>query len=277
MNRITVCGCLVTGIAILALLATAGCTTTNPHPQTETGQTEILVFCAASLSGAMTDIAREYEATHPGTKIILNTDSSQALYTQIRQGARADLFLSASTKQMNALQGEGQIRNDSVRIFARNRLALIIPKDNSAGITGIRDLSRPGIRLVIGTKEVPFGDYTRQALGKLAADPGYGQAYRDGVMANVISEEPTVPSLVAKIRLVEADAGIAYASDISVNDRAILTTIPIPDQYNVIATYPLGIVQDSAIPDRAAKFSEFIVSPKGSAILTRYGFIPTDS
>jgi len=96
-------------------------------------------------------------------------------------------------------------------------------------------------------------------------------------MANVISEEPAVTSLVAKIRLGEADAGIAYASDVSEGDRALVTTIAIPDQYNVIASYPLGIVQESEAQDRAAAFAAFIMSPDGAAILGRYGFTPTNN
>jgi molybdate transport system substrate-binding protein len=268
---------LAAGIAILALLVAAGCTATQPASEPELRKNELVVFTAASLTGAMTDIAKEYEKVHPDTKIVLNFDGSQALRTQIEQGARADLFLSANTKHMTALQGEGLIVNDSVTTFTKNKLALIVPKDNPAGITGFSDLSQPGIRMVMGTKEVPFGDYTRQALQKMADDPACGPEYRDAVMANVISEEPAVTSLVAKIRLGEADAGIAYASDVSEGDRAFVTTIAIPDQYNVIASYPLGIVRESVAQDRAAAFAEYISSPEGNAVLTRYGFTPTGS
>jgi molybdate transport system substrate-binding protein len=251
------------GIMILVLLITAGCTTSGTAPAAE--KNELTVFTAASLTGAMTDIAKAYEAQHPDTKIILNFDGSQALRTQIEQGAHADLFLSANSKHMMALQGEGLIVNDSVKTFTKNKLAVLVPKDNRANITGLSDLAQPGIRLVMGTKEV---------LGKMANDSAYGPAYRDAVLNNVVSEEPAVTSLIAKLRLGEADAGIAYASDVSEGDRALVTTIPIPDQYNVIASYPLGIVQDSVARDRAAAFVQFIESPEGNAILTRYGFTP---
>lgn len=261
------------GITILALLLVEGCTSPRAAPAQENG--ELTVFTAASLTGALTEIARDYEAAHPDMKIVLNFDGSQALRTQIEQGAHADLFLSANTKHMAALEGEGLIVNDSVRIFAENKLALIVPKENRANITGLSDLSQPGVRMVMGTKEVPFGDYTRQALKKMADDPVYGPAYRDAVMANVISEEPAVTSLVAKIRLGEADAGIAYASDVSDGDRAFITMIALPDQYNVVASYPLGIVRDSPVQDRAAAFAEYITSPEGNAVLTRYGFTPS--
>jgi molybdate transport system substrate-binding protein len=265
---------LASGIIILALVLVSGYTL--PGPASGQKEEELTVFSAASLSGALTDIARSYEKEHPDTKIVLNFDGSQSLRTQIEQGAHVDLFLSANTKQIEALNGKGLIINDSIRVFATNRLALLVPKENRANIAGLSDLATPGIRLVMGTKEVPFGSYTRQMLGKTANDTDYGPAYTDAVMKNVISEEPTVTALVAKLRLREADAGIAYASDASEGDRALVTSIAIPDPYNVIAIYQLGIVQESTEKDRAAAFSQYIVSPEGTAILMRYGFTPGD-
>jgi len=274
MTRSTLLISLAAGITILALLLAAGCTSSVTSPAQEKKQ--LTVFAAASLTGAMTDISKAYEAEHPDTQIVMNFDNAATLRTQIEQSAHADLFLSANTKHMTALQGEGLIINNSVKIFAKNKLALLIPKENRANITGLSDLARPGIRLVVGTKEAPFGDYTRQALGKMANDSAYGLLYQNAVMKNVISEEPTVPSLVAKLRIGEADAGIAFASDVSEGDRALVTTIPIPDRYNVIASYPLGIVQESKVKDQAAAFAQFITSTEGNAILTRYGFAPAD-
>ena len=125
MRDVPVIFTLAAGILITTLLLVAGCTSAGSAPAPE--KKELTVFAAASLSGAMTDIATAYEAVHPDTKIVLNFDGSQALRTQIEQGARADLFLSANTKQMAGLQGEGLIVNDSVRVFARNKLALLVP------------------------------------------------------------------------------------------------------------------------------------------------------
>jgi len=263
---------LAAGIIILALLLVAGCTSAGSAPAP--GKKELTVFAAASLTGAMTDIAKAYEAAHPDTKIVLNFNNAAALRTQIEQGAHADLFLSANTKYMTALQDEGMIINDSVKVFATTDLAIIVPNDNRANITGLPDLARPGIRLVMVVKEGPLGDYTRQALEKTANDPGFGPAYRDAVLRNVISEEPTLPSLIAKLRIGEADAGIALESDVSNEDRVFLTAIPIPDQYNVIAVFPLGIVQRSTDKVRAAAFTDYILSPEGAAVLARYGFVP---
>jgi molybdate transport system substrate-binding protein len=274
MTKCTSLISLAAGITILALLLTAGCTSSGTAPAAE--KNELTVFAAASLTGAMTDITKAYEAAHPDTKIVLNFDGSQVLRTQIEQGAYADLFLSANTKHMTALQGEGLIVNDSVKVFVKNKLTVLVPKDNRANIAGLSDLATPGIRLVMGTKEVPFGDYTRQVLGKMANDTAYGPEYRNAVMKNVVSEDPAVTALVAHLRVGEADAGIAYASDVNVGDKALVTTLPIPDKYNVIASYPLGIVQESKAKDQVAAFAQFITSTEGNAILTRYGFAPVD-
>jgi molybdate transport system substrate-binding protein len=276
MKKSTTLSSLAAGIAILALIAAAGCTVSQPVTEPAPAQNELVVFTAASLTGAMTDIAAAYEKLHPDTKIVLNVDGSQALRTQIEQGARADLFLSANTKHMTALQAKGLIDNGSVRIFAKNRLALVVPKDNPAGISVLSDIAEPGTRIVMGTKDVPFGDYTRQVLMKMSGDPVYGPEFRDAVMANVISEETAVTALVTKLRLNEADAGIAYASDVSRDDREYLTTLEIPDQYNVVATYPLGILGESEASGRAEAFAEYIMSPDGATVLARYGFSPGD-
>ncbi len=267
---------IAAAIAVLALLTAAGCLAVQSPARPDLSEHELTVYAAASLTGALAEIAHDYETARPRTKVSLNFDSSQALRAQIEQGARADLFLSANNRHITALQEEGLIVNDSVRVIAKNRLAILVPNDNRANITGLWDLARPGIRLVMGTKDAPFGDYTRQVLGKVAADPAYGPAYRDAVMANVVSEDPAVTALAAHLRTGEADAGIAYASDVSGGDREYLTTIAIPDRYNVVASYPLGIVTGSREQGQAEGFARFITSPEGQAILARYGFTPAD-
>jgi molybdate transport system substrate-binding protein len=175
---------------------------------------------------------------------------------------------------MQALQDAGFMDNDTVTPFLGNSLALIVPADNPAGIAGLADLAKPGTKIVIGTKDVPFGDYTRQMLEKMAADPAYGQAYKDAVMANVVSEETAVSSVVPKLALGEADAAIVYKSDVSKDDLTKVTRIDIPSEYNVMATYPLGILAESPGKTEAESFIAFVRGPDGSAILTEYGFDP---
>ncbi|BBL67598.1 molybdate ABC transporter substrate-binding protein [Methanoculleus chikugoensis] len=257
-------------LMIIAGLLVAGCTTTEETP----GETTLTVFTAASLTGAFTDIGKAYEAQNENVKVDFVFDGSQTLRTQIEQGANADIFVSASTKHMKALQDGGFMDNSTVVPFLGNSLALIVPVDNPAGITGLADLNKPGVKIVIGTKDVPFGDYTRQMFEKMAADPAYGPAYKDAVMKNVVSEETAVSSVVPKLALGEADAAIVYKSDVSKDDLTKVTRLDIPAEYNVVATYPLGILAESPGKTEAESFIAFVRGPDGSAILTEYGFDP---
>jgi molybdate transport system substrate-binding protein len=257
-------------IVLLAAIIFAGCMSEQVHP--ENAEEELTVFVAASLTGALTDIAKQYEILYPNIRIITNFDGSQALRTQIEQGADADLFLSANTKQMNALRDQGLMENGSITLFAKNKLAVITPASNPGNITTLHDLARPGIRLVIGTKDVPVGDYARQILNKMANDPAYGPSYNTSVLANVMSEETAVTGVVAKVLLGEADAGIVYTSDITPENRDRFIVITIPDTFNVIAEYPAGIVAASQHKEEAAAFLAHLRGEQGRATLAKYGF-----
>ncbi len=271
MKRSTQATFVAVSLLIVAALLVAGCTTTDETPETTT----LTVFTAASLTGAFTDIGKVYEAENEDVKVEFVFDGSQALRTQIEQGATADIFVSANMRHMNALQDGEFMDDDTVTPFLENSLALVTPADNPAGIEGLADLANPGVKLVIGTKDVPFGDYTRQMLDNMAADPEYGEEYRDAVMANVISEETAVTSVMPKLMLGEADASIVYVSDISKDDRDRLKRFDIPSEYiTERPIYPLGILAESPHKDEAESFIAFVRGPDGSAILTDYGFDP---
>lgn len=262
---------------ILAAIIVAGCTTQPAQPvitptPTAIQQKELTVFAAASLTGVVTEIARDYELLHPGVKVVTNFDGSQALRTQIEQGASADVFLSANTKHMNALRDKGLMENSTIGLFVKNKLAVITPASNPANITTLKDLANPDIRLVIGTKDVPVGDYARQILTKMANDTAYGVSYQEAVLGNVMSEETTVTAVVAKVQLGEADAGIVYESDITPDNRDKFVVIAIPDKYNVIADYPVGVLKDSTNKDEAASYIAYLKSDPGKAAFMKYGF-----
>ena len=257
----------VISLALLAAVLFAGCLGEGAQPEKD-----LTVFAAASLTGALTDIARDYEALHPGVHIMNNFDGSQALRTQIEQGADADVFLSANTKQLNALSDQGLMENATIILFAKNKLAVIVPVSNPRNITTLTDLARPGTRLVIGTKDVPVGDYARQILKKMANDTAYGPSYQEAVLDNVLSEETTVTGVVAKVHLGEADAGIVYETDITPDNRDKFIVIAIPDKFNVIAEYPAGVVKSSGNKDEAIRFIAYLKGEQGKAILAKYGF-----
>lgn len=237
---------------------------------------ELTVFTAASLTGAFGEIGQIYE-NETGTNVVFNFDGSQVLHTQIENGAYVDIFASANTKQMNAVKAKGLMNNSSVSIFTKNKMALIIPKDNPAKIANLSDLAKPGIKIVIGTKDVPVGDYAMQLINKLGNDSAYGQDYKTKAMNNIISKETNVNYVVTKVALGEADVGFAYVSDITQCLSAKVDKIEIPDKYNVIGDYLIGILSQSKYQSGAAKFIDLVKSSKGTAILEKYGFSPVGS
>jgi molybdate transport system substrate-binding protein len=207
-----------------------------------------------------------------GLSVAFNFDGSQALRTQLENGAYADVFASANNKQMNAVKDDGLMNNRSVVIFTKNKLSLIIPKSNPAQIGNLSDLVRPGIKIVMGTKDVPVGDYALQIISKLGNDSAYGPDYKTKVLANIISQETNVNYVVTKVALGEADVGFAYISDVTENLASRIDMINIPDEYNVIAEYPIGSLKDTRYPTQSQDFINLVISEQGKSILEKYGF-----
>lgn len=260
---------LTTGLVLLLLIAQAGCAA-----GAETNASELTVFAAASLTGVTGDMKTIFEDSHPGVTVTTNLESSATLETQIREGAKTDLFLPASTKNMDNLEKEGLIVNESITPYATNKLAIIVPADNPAGITGLADLAKEGVKIVSETAEVPVRKYTDQMLGKAANDTEYGPAFVEAFQANIISEETNVAGATTKVALGEADAGITYYSDVSRELGEKVTIIDLPENLNVVASYNAGIVTDAAHADLAREYIALLTSDEGRAVLEEYAFSP---
>jgi molybdate transport system substrate-binding protein len=230
----------------------------------------LTVFAAASLTEVFAEMQTQLKAANPDQKIAWNFAGSQQLVTQLTQGASADVFASANTAQMQAAEDAGVIDGDPV-IFARNRLAIIVPKDNPAKIQQPLDLATGGVKLVVANPDVPVGQYTRAMLDKLSADPQYGGDFRSKVEANIVSEENNVKQVVTKVQLGEADAGIVYVTDVSRDVRDDVTIIDVPDQFNVIAEYPVAAVKGGNT-QAAQAFISYLLSDAGQRELAEYGF-----
>jgi molybdate transport system substrate-binding protein len=237
---------------------------------------ELTVFTAASLTGAFGEIGQMFE-NETGINVAFNFDGSQALRTQLEHGAYADVFASANMRQMNAVKDEGLMNNSSIIIFTRNKLSIIVPKDNPAKIMNLSDLAMPGIKIIMGTKDVPVGDYALQIIDKLGNDSAYGPDYETKVLANVVSQETNVNYVVTKVALGEVDVGFAYVSDITEDLASKVDRIAIPDEYNIIAEYPMGILLESKYPAESQEFMNLVMSDKGKAVMEKYGFAPVES
>ena len=230
----------------------------------------LTVFAAASLSDAFEAIGRDLAVAHPDLSITYNFGGSQALVTQLTEGAEADVLASANVSQMAAATEAGLITGDAAP-FVHNRLAIVTPATNPAGIESPADLGTEGILLVLAQPEVPAGRYAREAVCKMGTDvESYGAGFTDRVAANVVSEEEDVRNVLAKVALDEADAGIVYVSDaVAAADQ--VQVVDIPDEVNVVATYPIAALAggDEVL---ALAFIAYLLSDEGQDRLASFGF-----
>lgn len=253
-------------VFLSGMIAFSACGSLSPTAEPKT----LTVFAAASLTDAFDEIGKNFEAASPGVTIKLNFGGSQALRTQIEQGAQADVFASANTNEMDALVADNLVAAESSQIFLTNQLVVIMPANNPAGLKELADLARSGLKLVIAAKEVPVGNYSLQAIDKL--DAALGNGFKDKALANIVSYENDVKQVVAKVQLGEADAGIVYSSDTVAAPE--LKKIDIPAENNVVAQYPLAALTQSKNPKLAQAFIAYVLSAEGQSILQKWGFLP---
>lgn len=236
---------------------------------------EVVVFAASSLTIVFDQLWSTFKAQrgNGGLALTTNYGASSQLRAQLQEGASADVFASADTAQMELAAKAGLIDGES-RIFARNRLVVIVPRANPGKVRSVADLGRPGLKFVTAPADVPIGGYTRTALKKLASHTANGEGFEAKVLANVVSEEVNVRHVVAKVQLGEADAGICYATDVTTVPAGDVTSIDIPDEANVVAEYPIAVLKSARNAATARQLIAFIVSPSGQAVLEAAKFKP---
>jgi molybdate transport system substrate-binding protein len=249
---------LAASAACLVLLA--GCSKSSPP--TGGGHQTLTVLAAASLTEAFQAIGHQFAAGHDGVTVRFSFGPSDGLAQQIQQGAPADVFASASSKWMDAVAQDPGVRDR--HDFARNRLTVVVPAANPAGITSIADLAKPGVKLVLAAEGVPAGDYAREVLDNAGISAP--------ALANLVSNEVDVKGVLQKVAAGEADAGIVYVTDVTPDVRNQVKAIPIPDAVNVIATYPIGVVTDSKDQGLALQFERYVLGP-GQSQLRNAGFL----
>lgn len=253
-------------VVVVLLLALTGCggetAIRAPAPR------ELTVFAAASLTDAFSELATAFEEQNEGVSVVLNFAGSSQLAAQLREGVVADVFASANPTQMQAVVDAGLVSSDVPRWFVSNRLTVVVPADNPAGIAALEDLAQPGVGLVLAVEGVPVRQYTDEIVAALPPDQ------QQALYANLVSEESNVRLVAAKIALGEADAGIVYTSDITPDLAAQVRQLPIPDEQNVVAVYPIAPLNDAPHPELAQAFVDLALSPEGQAILAQWGFGP---
>jgi molybdate transport system substrate-binding protein len=212
----------------------------------------LTVLAAASLTNVFPHIAPMNHYSFGG---------SNMLAAQIEQGAPVDVFASANTKLPQQLYEDGLVEKPVV--FTRNELILIVPKSNPAGIHGVYDLRKPGVKLVVGATGVPVGDYTRVVLHNLGLDD---------VLSNVVSQETDVREVLAKVALGEADAGFVYTTDAR-TVRGKVATIGIRWSAQPIVKYSAAVVKSSHHLAAARAFVKSLLAKPAQAKLRAAGFL----
>jgi molybdate transport system substrate-binding protein len=248
-------------VVAAAALVLSGCAAQGPSQQTASRDGldgSITVFAAASLTGTFTELAAQFEAEHPGTAVELNFAGSSDLATQIAEGAPADVFASADSKNMAKLTDAALNAGDQVN-FATNVLEIAVAPGNPAGIERFADLARSDVKVVVCAPAVPCGAAT--AAVEAAT----------GVALTPVSEESAVTDVLGKVISGEADAGLVYVTDVIGAGDAV-EGIEFDESGEAVNTYPIVALDDSAAPDVAAAFVEFVTGPAGRKVLADSGF-----
>ena len=246
----------------LVALATAGlftaCGTSAPASSSGSGLSgTITVFAASSLSGSFTAIGKDFQKAHPATLVKFTFLGSSTLVAQIQQGAIGDVVASADQPNLQKLIDAGLIAG-SPSTFAHNRLEIVVGAGNPQHITGLSDLARSGLVVLLCAPAVPCGRYALQALKKA------------GVTVKPASQEADVKAVVGKVALGEADAGLVYVTDVKAAGAGV-EGVDIEPAVNVVADYPIAVLKDSQNAALARAFVGYLLAD-GQQALVRYGF-----
>lgn len=254
---------LLSTLAVLAALVLAGCggssgATGSSGSSRSASKGALTVLGASSLTGTFTELAKDFEADHPGVKVKLAFDSSATLAEQVTQGAPADVLATADQDTMKTVSDAGDTAR-APTLFATNHLQLVVPKDNPAKITKFSDLDAKGVKYVVCVDTAP--------CGKLAAKVLAGSK----ITAKPVSEEVDVKAVLSKVSAGEADAGIVYATD-AVAGGDTVKPIDIPAAGQNLNSYPIAALKDSKKARLAQQFVDLVTSSKGQKVLADAGF-----
>jgi len=251
--------------AASAVTLVAGCSSpptdiasSTPTSESSSITGDVTVFAAASLTSTFTELGNEFERDNPGATVTFSFAGSADLVTQLTQGAPADVFASADTRNMIKATDAGLVTGEPVN-FASNTLTIVTPPGNPKHIATFADLARPGTQVVVCAAQVPCGSAARKV------------EQVTGVTLSPVSEETAVTDVLGKIVSGQADAGLVYATDaLSAGDK--VTAVPFPESSGAVNTYPIALLKDSKNSATAQRFIDLVAGPEGRKVLTAAGF-----
>jgi len=255
--RIAAAAALVIGIV-------SGCGSSNNASSTSSstsgaaGGGKLIVFAAASLKKSFTDIGEQFKTDNPGSDVEFSFAGSSDLVTQLTQGAPADVFASADTKNMDKA-AQADLLSGSPVNFASNTLTIVTAPGNLKKIASFKDLTQPGLSVVVCAPQVPCGSAT--ATVEKAT----------GVKLNPVSEESQVTDVLGKVTSGQADAGLVYVTDAQgAGDK--VTAVAFPESSEAVNTYPIAVLKQSKNQDLAKKFVDLVTGEAGQKVLNAAGF-----
>ncbi|MCF3124505.1 molybdate ABC transporter substrate-binding protein [Streptomyces arenae] len=242
--------------ALLVPLAACGNDDDSAGKKNDGGKgVNLTVLAASSLTDVFDTAKKTYEKDHPGTELTISPAGSQELAAQVRQGSPADVLVTADTKTMDGLKGE----TGTPTVIAKNRLVIATREGNPDKVENLKDLADPKLKVVLADDTVPVGRYSKQVLDK------------QHVEVKPVSKEANVRSVLSKVELGEADAGIVYKTDAATAPDKV-DAVEIPDEQNAVAEYPAATLKDSKNSDAAAAFVKWLSTPEAQKILRDGGF-----
>ncbi|MFE3542608.1 molybdate ABC transporter substrate-binding protein [Nocardia sp. NPDC059177] len=245
-------------VAGAVALAAVGCGTEDTAAPGDGISGTVTVFAAASLTETFTELGKQFEAAHPGTKVVFSFAGSSALAEQIEQGAPADVFASAAPKNMQQVLDAGDITAQPVT-FVRNRLAIAVPAGNPGHITGLADFGAAEPKIAVCAEQVPCG---------AAAQTVFAAA---GVTPRPDTRESDVKAVLTKVILGEVDAALVYRTDVQAAGDKV-EGIAFPEADTAVNEYPIAPLAQAPNAAAAAAFVEFVGSAPARAIFAQAGF-----
>jgi molybdate transport system substrate-binding protein len=255
-------------IAGLAAVAVAGCSSSSssstgsgsPTPSASSSASAtgtITVFAAASLTGTFTQLGKQFDAAHPGDTVKFSFGPSSGLATQITSGAPADVFASASPKNMDAVVKAGDAA--SPQDFAKNIMEVAVPPTNPGKVTSVTDLAKSSVKVALCQPQVPCGTVAAKVFKNA------------GIKVKPVTLQPDVKSVLTQVELGSVDAGVVYVTDVMAAGAKVKgVTVPASD--NASTLYPIATISSSKHTSIAQAFVSYVLSPAGQQVLTAAGF-----
>ena len=240
-------------IAALTLLLISGCSSTE-----QPAANKIIVFAAASLKKTFTELGEQFKTQNPGSSVEFSFAGSSDLVTQLTQGAPADVFASADTKNMDKAAQAGLLAGNPVN-FASNTLTIAVAPGNPKKIGSFKDLTRQGLNVVVCAPQVPCGSATQKV------------EQVTGVTLYPVSEESAVTDVLSKVETGQADAGLVYVTDAKgAGDK--VASVAFPEAAGAVNTYPIAVLKESKSQELARKFVDLVTGEAGQKVLNAAGF-----